>query len=307
MTKPQERSTSRTETQVRRDVTGASARERLLSGLPVTERKLDLKGVSTAVLEGGDGPPIVLLHGPGEHAAKWFEVFPDLVTTHRVVAPDLPGHGASDAIAGTLDTHRVLGWLEDLIECTCPTPPILLGHALGGGIAARFAVDRGERIRSMVLVDALGLAAFHPAPEFALALTEFMSQPTEDAHDRLWSRCAFDLHAMRDRMGERWAWFKAYNLDRAQAPSLKATQEALMVHFGIAAISPADLARIAVPTTLLWGRQDLATPLSVAAAASKTYGWPLRVIENAGDDPPMEQPEAFLRALRAALESSGER
>jgi pimeloyl-ACP methyl ester carboxylesterase len=306
MTEPQGRITSRTETQERRGEPGAGegARERLLSGLPVTERRLDLNDVSTAVVEGGDGPPVVLLHGPGEHAAKWFQVLPDLVTTHRVVAPDLPGHGASDAIGGTLDADRVLGWLDDLIECTCPTPAVLVGHALGGAIAARYAVDRGERIRNMVLVDALGLTAFQPAPEFALALTEFMSEPTEDAHDRLWSRCAFDLHAMRDRIGEPWAWFKAYNLDRAQAPGLKATREALMVQFAFAAISPADLARIAVPTTLVWGRHDLATRVSVAEAASKRYGWPLRVIEDAGDDPPMEQPEAFLRALRATLGSS---
>lgn len=306
MTEPQGHITSRTETQPRRDEPGAGegARERLLLGLPVTERRLDLNGVSTAVLEGGYGPPVVLLHGPGEHAAKWFQVLPDLVTTHRVIAPDLPGHGESDVIVGALDIQRILGWLDDLIECTCPAPASLVGHALGGAIAARYAVDRGEQIRNLVLVDALGLAAFQPAPEFAVALTGFMSEPTEDAHDRLWSRCAFDLHTMRDRLGERWAWFKAYNLDRAQAPGLKATREAIMVQFGFAAISPADLTRIAVPTTLVWGRHDLATPVSVAQAASAKYGWPLRVIENAGDDPPMEQPEAFLEALRPALGSS---
>jgi len=42
---------------------GADARQRLLAGLPVTERRLQLAGVSTAVLDGGDGPPIVLLQG----------------------------------------------------------------------------------------------------------------------------------------------------------------------------------------------------------------------------------------------------
>jgi pimeloyl-ACP methyl ester carboxylesterase len=266
---------------------------------------MDLNGVSTAVLEGGDGPPVVLLHGPGEHAAKWFQVLPELVTAHRVVAPDLPGHGASEVAGGELDVERVLGWLDDLIERTCTAPVALVGHVLGGAIAARFAVHRGERLRHLVLVDALGLAAFQPAPDFALALSGFISEPTEDAYDRLWSRCAFDLHALRDRMGERWAWFRAYALDRARAPGPSASQEALMEQFGFAAISPADLARIAVPTTLVWGRHDLATPVSVAEAASTRYGWPLRVIENAGDDPPMEQPEAFLEALRTALGRSG--
>ena len=72
------------------------ARQKLLEGIPVTERRLELAGVSTAVLEGGDGPPFVLLHGPGEFAAKWMRVIPDLVTTHRVVAPARPAHGASE-------------------------------------------------------------------------------------------------------------------------------------------------------------------------------------------------------------------
>ena len=49
---------------------GETLRKRLLAGIPVTERRFRLAGVSTAVLEGGDGPPIVLLHGPGEYAAK---------------------------------------------------------------------------------------------------------------------------------------------------------------------------------------------------------------------------------------------
>ncbi len=45
-------------------------RERLLATIPVTERRTEIAGVSTAVLEGGDGPPIVLLHGPGESALE---------------------------------------------------------------------------------------------------------------------------------------------------------------------------------------------------------------------------------------------
>jgi len=71
------------------------ARDQLLAAMPLTERQLQLAGVSTAVLEGGDGPPIVLLHGQGEFAAVWIRVLPDLVRTHRVIVPDLPGHGAS--------------------------------------------------------------------------------------------------------------------------------------------------------------------------------------------------------------------
>src|SRR5881628_3526866 len=85
---------------------GEEARERLLAGLPVTDRRQEVAGVSTAVLEGGDGPPLVLLPAPGEFAAVWIRVIPDLVTTHHVIAPDLPGSGASEVPGGSprLDT-----------------------------------------------------------------------------------------------------------------------------------------------------------------------------------------------------------
>ena len=49
----------------KRPPAGDDPRERLLAGVPMTERRLRLAGISTAVLEGGDGPPFVLLHGPG--------------------------------------------------------------------------------------------------------------------------------------------------------------------------------------------------------------------------------------------------
>src|SRR3990170_3292077 len=73
------------------------ARGQLLAGIPVSERRLELAGIPTAVLEGGHGPPIVLLHGPGESAANWRWVIPELVATHRVIAPDLPAHGSTAA------------------------------------------------------------------------------------------------------------------------------------------------------------------------------------------------------------------
>jgi pimeloyl-ACP methyl ester carboxylesterase len=199
---------------------------------------------------------------------------------------------------------RVLAWLGELIERTCSLRPALVGQILGGAIAARFASKRSDRLSRLVLVDALGLAPFEPMPEFGLALMDFVTQPSEDTHDRLWQRCAFDLDRMRNRMGESWQRIKAYNLDRALTPSLQATQRALMEQFGRPAIQPMELAKIAIPTALIWGRHDLATRLEVAEAASARYGWPLHVIENAGDDPPMEQPEAFLKALCAALGDS---
>jgi pimeloyl-ACP methyl ester carboxylesterase len=280
---------------------GDGARERLLAGLPVTERRLQLADVSTAVLEGGDGPPIVLLHEQGEFAARWAPVISNLVKTHRVVAPDLLGHGSSEVADGPLDADRAVAWLGDLIESTCTSPPVLVGHMLGGAIAARFAVDHGDRLSQLVLVDAFGLGRFRPAPSFALALVRYLTRPNKRSFDRLLGHCLVDPDGVRDQMGERWEPYQAYVLDRARNPSVKAALRSLMGKVGVPAIPSADLARIAVPTTLIWGRHDPVVRLRIAEAASAGYGWPLHVIENAADDPPMERPEAFLRALHAAI------
>lgn len=282
---------------------GGAARQRLLAELPVTERRLLLAGISTAVLEGGDGPPVVLLHGPMGNATHWMGIIPGLVATHRVIVPDLPGHGTSEVTGeGRIDSARVMEWLDGLIEQSCKTPPALVGQLLGGAIAGRYASEQGHRLCRLVLVDTFGLRPFQPAPEFGLALSNFLAQPTERTHTDLWHHCAFNLDALRQRMGERWQPFEAYNLDRARTPSVQAAVAALMEHFGVPAISSSDLARITVPTTLIWGCHDRATPLAVAEEASARFGWPLHAIENCNDDPPIEQPDALLRTLRIALD-----
>jgi pimeloyl-ACP methyl ester carboxylesterase len=288
----------------RRRSPGEEARRRLLAAIPVTERQLQLSGVSTAVLEGGDGAPVVLLHSSGEFAALWMRVIPELVTTHRMIAPDLPGHGTSQVTNGPLDADHVVAWLGELIERTCPSPPALVGHGLGGAIAARFAIAHPNRLAGLVLVDAFGLGQFEPAPSFGLALHRFMEQPTEHTRDGLFEQCFVDLRGLRQQLGEHWEPLEAYALDRARTASQQAALSSLMPQLGLPAIPHAGLARITVPTTLIWGRQDLQVRLQAAEAASARYGWPLHVVEHAGDDPALEQPEAFLAALRAALATS---
>jgi pimeloyl-ACP methyl ester carboxylesterase len=290
-----------TQNHIRPAPSGNHARASLLATMPVSERRFDLAGISTAVLEGGDGPPLILLHGPGEHAAKWFTIVPELARSWRVVAPDLPGHGESVVPNGAIGADRVVDWLDALIRETCDRPPAVVGQIVGGAIAARFASRYGSRLRHLLLCDSLGLAAFSPAPVFGRALAEYVARPGEATHDGLWQHCALDLPRLRARLGRNWDLLRSYNIDRARTADLGATQESLMAQFGLPAIEPADLERIAVATTLVWGRDDRATALAVAEAASERYGWPLRIIDDCGDDPPIEQPAAFLQVVRQTL------
>lgn len=278
-------------------------RSKLLQDIPATERRIDLAGLSTAVLEGGEGAPVILLHGPGETSVWWMRVIPKLVKTHRIIVPDLPGHGATKVSGKTLDKDFVLTWLGELIESTCPSPPAVIGNILGGSIAARFAIEHGEQISQLVLVNSLGLGKFRPAPRFAFGLFRFMLWPNEKNFNRFFPQCIYDVDDLRGKMGENWEPFVAYNLECARDKDRSTAVQTLMKKLGIPKIPAEELEKIDVPTSLIWGRHDKANKLKIAKAASKRYGWPLHVIEETRDDPKLERPEAFVNTLNIVLEN----
>ena len=276
-------------------------RQRLLHDVPVTERRLEVAGIPTAVLEGGGGPPVVLLHGPGESAVNWRWTIPDLVTSHHVIAPDLPAHGSSGTGDRPLDADRVVEWLHELIDRTCDEPPVVVGHVLGGAIAARFAARHPDGLRHLVLVDSLGLGRFRPSARFALAFIGFMARPRARSYDRFMRQCAYDLDDLRSDLGDDWPSFVAYNLAMARSDSASDAGR-LFRTAGLPRIPDHELDRIGAPTTLIWGREDRANRLRIAARASERHGWPLHVIDRAADDPARDRPDAFLGALRGVLD-----
>lgn len=276
------------------------ARATAAAGLAVEDMRLQVAGIPTAVLEGGDGPPVVLLHGPIANGLHWLRVIPALTPRHRIVAPDLPGQGETAQTAGgTRD--EVLEWLDALVEETCEGSAAVVGVTLGGAVATWYAAEHPERVDRLVLVDALGLAPFAPAPRFAAALNAFLAGPGGETYDGLWNVCAFDFDPMRAAMGTSWEALRAYTVEGMGDPRTMAGLGALMQAFALQAIPEDTLARIDAPTTLVWGRQDLATSLVTAEMASARYGWALEVIDDCADEPPMERPEPFVAALERAI------
>jgi pimeloyl-ACP methyl ester carboxylesterase len=275
----------------------------LLEGIPVTERRVDLAGVTTQLLEGGDGPPIVLLHGLGGFGVEWAQVIPHLVGSHRVVIPDLPGHGRSGVPASRLDAAAVVEWLKDLIEQTCSEPPILVGHSMGGGIAARFTAEHGDQVREIVLVDSTSLGLFRPALGVMVAIMRFGARPSPETHERFLHQVMVDPEHAGAEWGIRWGALEAYDILLADQPSVSAATDQLGRRVAARRISRDKLETIAVPVSLIWGRGDRLMRFRIATRASARFGWPLYPIDECGHGPHIERPDAFLMALRAAMDS----
>ncbi|WP_258018012.1 alpha/beta fold hydrolase [Streptomyces noursei] len=99
---------------------------------------------------GGDGPPLVLLHGAGRSLADWDASAAVLTAEHRVLAVDLPGHGRSPDISAWA-VSGVLRGIEDVLEARGVPEAIPVGTSLGGLVAVEYA--RRHRDRTPAAVD----------------------------------------------------------------------------------------------------------------------------------------------------------
>lgn len=277
-----------------------TARERLLDGAAVEDRRLEVHGSETRLLTGGHGPPLVLLHGGSQAGGVlWARVLPRLVGTHRVVVPDLPGLGESAPLP-RLDADAFGEWLSALLAVTVDEPPTLVAHSLPGTLAARFAAAHPGALRRLVLV-AAPILGFRPPPGLLVSAMRLNLRPSQ----RNLERFARWPYLDRRRTGaELGAWHDAldvYLLSRAGLPDVKRTIRQI-VGAGRKRIPVDDLHAITVPVGLLWGRGDRMVPVSIGEAASRVLGWRLHVIDEAGHLPHVEQPEAFVDALKETLD-----
>jgi len=273
-----------------------TSRDRLLKGIPVEQRRVEVDGIDSVVLEGGQGPPMVLLHGGIESGGVyWAPVIAHLAESHRVVVPDLPGLGESEPF-DRLDAVAFADWLTGLLQLTCEEAPTLIAHSLDGSLAARFAADRGELLRRLVLMGVPGIGRYRMPLGLLVTAIRFDLRPTERNNERFLTWAFLDPERTRRRDPEWFDAFNAYSLSRASVPHVKRTMRRL-IKAGTKQIPDTELRRIDVPTALLWGRHDRMAPLSLAQAASTKFGWPVHVIDDVGHVPFLEQPDAFLGAL----------
>ena len=270
----------------------------MLAGLPVLERRPVVEGTATTLLEGGEGPPLVLLHGGIEcGGAYWAPVIPALADRQRLVVPDLPGLGESDPMA-RLDFAALVNWLAGLVRATCAEPPVLVAHSLMGSLAARFAARHGDLLDRLVIYGAPGIGTYRIPLGLRVVALRFALNPSERNGERFERWAFFDLEHVRGRDPDWFEAFGAYLRARARIRHVKRTMGWLISNC-TKRIPDDELGRIRVRTALVWGRHDRFVPLAVGEGASTRLGWPLQVIESCGHAPHIECPEDFLHAVAA--------
>ena len=274
-------------------------------------RRVDAAGTTLAVYEAGsdagDAPVVLLLHGLGHWTdAAWGRLVPLLDPALRYVAFDLPGFGASGKPDRRYDRAFFRGAVDDALTALGVERIALVGHSLGGFVAADWAGAHPHRVRSLALI---APAAFTRSPRHvALALLAngitralFTVAPPRGVVARV-LRLAVANPASID--AEHLARAYAHTQDRAVRRAFRNVYAGALPSFARRRALHADLARYRGPVFCAWGKHDRYVPIAGLRGVLRIYPHAQTlVLKNSGHLPIIEQPHDLAAALRPFLSS----
>ena len=252
-----------------------------------TTTKLAVRGCSIAVMRGGTGRPLLVLHGASD-AGAWLPCMAELAARHDVIVPEHPGFGASD-MPEWLDTVADLAnFYLDLLDQLDLSGVDLVGFSLGGWIAAELAVRNTARLASLTLVGAAGIHVKGIAQLDPFLCTD--EQRIRNLfHDRKWADDEVKRLLHPDRQDDEL---------RNQTTTAKLTWQPRNYDPHL----HKWLHRIDVPTLLIWGANDRLYPPDYALAYQCLIpGSQVAIIPDCGHLPQVEQRHAFVAALESFL------
>jgi pimeloyl-ACP methyl ester carboxylesterase len=267
------------------------------------ERTVPTAGGALRVLEGGEGPPLVLLHGRGSSATTWFPLLPHLARTRRVLAVDLPGFGASRGYSftgGGVEAARAffVDPLEAWLAAEGVTAPAIVGHSLGGMVAIELS------LRGRVAASALGLiAAMGVGPQMARAARILFHVGPERLARVLGQRAfvrLFPAAGGPDRARLAALSGELYAVEGGR-PDAAAAFNALVPLTGPVPHRRGRLCEITVPALVLWGDGDEVFPAPLALAAAAELPRSMLRVEPGGHAPHHEDPARALAILGELL------
>src|SRR3954454_2597252 len=166
-------------------------------------RSLEVAGRAVAIHDGGEGPPVLLLHGsgPGTTAQAWAPLAAALGPHHRLIAPDLPGFGESDRVP-LGDESPWVEWAGAVLDAVGVSECAVVGNSAGGALALGLACARPRAVTRVVVVGSMGfpmplpdgldkLWSFTPSWEAAReVLSLLFAEPAAGTHEAIEARVA---------------------------------------------------------------------------------------------------------------------
>ncbi len=279
-------------------------------------RLVEIAGVDTFVYDYGSGSPILFIHGYGDTADGWRMTIPEVITSHRIIAFDLPPFGRSEDPKRTNPTPLLVDFYKEffleLYEKLGLKKATVVGHSLGGTVALELALDRPELVDRLVVVAPAGLGKHPPLWWYFLA---YLSKPMSalpitpvDFAPRL-VRQSVKSFAERLVVHNR-----SENGDKIRhLVNMHGTRKNLgkLLSAGSSMIGEYDgslrerCAELKPPTLGIWGRNDALVPVrhsNLFAEASPVVR--NKVIDNCGHYPQVEHPETFARTLKQFMRKS---
>jgi pimeloyl-ACP methyl ester carboxylesterase/putative sterol carrier protein len=281
------------------------------SHLPRSRQVLAM-GVRTCYLEAGppDAPPVLLLHGLGATNASMLPVLADLAVDHRVLAPDAPGFGASDAPPGPYSPAWFAAWLHAFQRVTIGDAAVVIGNSLGGRIALEHGLSSPGAVRALVLLT--------PSPAFRrlrqyvplvrLVSPQLARLPVPVNH-RMVVEAIRSMFSVPDRLSVAWydaAADEAVRVLRDRAHRVAFFSCARQIYLEDAYGRNGFWQRLPgllPPALFVWGDRDQLVPSSFARHVADCLPDAGQVIlEDCGHVPQFEHPVETLAMIRGFLE-----
>jgi len=256
-------------------------------------KDVQVLGQKIHYIEAGSGPTVILLHGLGGDASNWAATVPALAKSFHVFVPDQIGFGASDK---PLANYRV-GMLVDFLDGFCKklaiTKATVVGNSMGGWTAMAFTLAHPEKVERMVLVDSAGFSFEHlggskPTRE----MLEVMNVSTVQGAKTLLGIIFANKAMATDAVAET---FLAEHLRRNDGYTIERFIDSILRSEDVV---DGKLAGIKVPSLVVWGREDLLTPLPGGKMmANEIAGSEIVILDHCGHVPQLECSGPFNAAL----------
>jgi 3-oxoadipate enol-lactonase len=270
-------------------------------------RWVDARAVRMRYFVGGEGAPLALVHGLSGAASEWVELAPALARKRRVIVPELPGHGGSDALPAAPNLNGFADRVRLALEAEDALPAPIVGHSLGASIALRLALRWPDDVRGVVLAASAGIASSTRAAQFWLALAGFVRPGMRIAPHRrrlarsarlrrivFWHWGASDPAAMSGRGAEGLLAAPEHHADTLSASRALVRDDPRV-----------DLDGVRCPVLVLWGARDNQVPVDDGFQYARRLRAPLRVVPDCGHLLVVERPDACLHAIGDFLTALG--